>query len=378
MSSLAERRRGAIEASGWGQEFRLRQPHNLAFWVYCLLVFVGAVVLLGQVSIAAAAYSGALLSGVLACGLLGAAYVAFLRSQDRYTSLPPNLLAAGFVWGFVAATGAFAMTGNDAVMSLLAKVFGASFAFDWGAAIAAPVDEELAKGAGVLLLLVLAPNLIRGPFDGLILGAFVGAGFMISEDISYAWIGAANAFGDVNAAWTTIIGRTLTSITSHWVFSGIFGAGLVWFIGRPDVPARKGLGVGLMLTAMLGHGLWNASAAIGGDGAFSSIVPVFVAVVLLSTIRWIYETTVPTERAWMRDLMAPEVARGVVTQAELDALAGSRRALKRYLHAQRSRTTAEHVLHVEHELAHQIARDGGAETPAVERARAAVAAARAA
>ena len=50
------------------------------------------------------------------------------------------------------------------------QAFGASFAFDWGAALTAPINEELAKGAGVLLLLVLAPRLVRSPFDGLILG----------------------------------------------------------------------------------------------------------------------------------------------------------------------------------------------------------------
>ena len=58
----------------------------------------------------------------------------------------------------VAATGAFALLGNDAVMNLYSKAFGASFTFDWGAALAAPINEELAKGAGVLLLLVLAPG----------------------------------------------------------------------------------------------------------------------------------------------------------------------------------------------------------------------------
>ncbi len=148
-------------------------------------------------------------------------------------------------------------------MNLYAKGFGASFAFDWGAALTAPVNEELAKGAGILLLLTLAPRLIRSPFDGLVVGALVGLGFQISEDISYAFLGAANSFGDLDAAWTTIIARTIASIPSHWMFSGIFGAGLVWFVGRPEVPARKGLGAALMLTAMLMHGMWNASSAIG-------------------------------------------------------------------------------------------------------------------
>jgi RsiW-degrading membrane proteinase PrsW (M82 family) len=309
--------------------------------------------------------------------LLAVAYLWFIHYEDRYTTVPRKLAAAGFVWGAVAAIGAFALLGNDAVMNLYAKTFGASFAFDWGAALTAPINEELAKGAGILLLLTLAPRLIRSPFDGLIVGALVGLGFQISEDISYAFIGAANAFGDVGAAWTTIIARTLASIPSHWMFSGIFGAGLVWFIGRPEVPARKGLGAGLMLTAMLMHGLWNASSAIAGGSVFSWAVPTTVACLLIGVFVWIYETTVPVEREWMRKLMAPEVRLGVVTPAELDALAGSRSTLKRFLRTQPSRRRAEHVLEAERELAHQIARDGGAETAAVQQARATVAQARA-
>jgi protease PrsW len=373
VSTLTEDRRRAIAQSGWGKEFRLVQPHNLAFWVYCALVVAGAIALSGQISIAAAAYSGALISGIIAFGLLGVAYLWFIHYEDRYTTVPRKLAAAGLLWGAVAAIGAFALLGNDAVMSLYAKTFGASFAFDWGAALTAPIDEELAKGAGILLLLTLAPQLIRSPFDGLILGAFVGLGFQISEDISYAFIGAADAFGDVGAAWATIVVRTPASIPSHWMYSGVFGAGLIWFIGRPDVSARKGLGAGLMLTAMLMHGLWDASAAIAGDSVFGLLVPTIVAAVLIAVFVWVYQNTVPIERGWMRELMAPEVKLGVVTPAELDALAGSRSTRRRYIHAQPSRRTAAQVLDAETELAHQIARDGGAETAAVHRARAAVA-----
>jgi protease PrsW len=377
MSMLTEDRRRAIEQSGWGEEFHLVQPHNLAFWVYCLLVAAGVLVISGQVSIAAAAYSGALTSGIIAFGLLAVAYVWFIHYGDRYTTVPGKLAAAGFVWGSVGAIGAFALLGNDAVMSLYSKTFGASFAFDWGAALTAPIDEELAKGAGVLLLVVLAPRLIRSPFDGLILGAFVGLGFQISENISYAWIGAANSFGDLGAAWSTILARTLASIPSHWMYTGIFGAGLIWFIGRPDVPARKGLGAGLMLGAMLMHGLWDASAAIAGDNVIS-IVPGIVAFGLISVFVWVYDNSVSIEREWMRELMAPEVELGVVTPHELDALAGSRSTLKSYVRSQPSRGNAERVLEAETDLAHQIARDGGAETAAVQRARVAVAQARAA
>jgi RsiW-degrading membrane proteinase PrsW (M82 family) len=376
MSTPTEDRRRAIAQSGWGEEFRLFQPHNLAFWVYCLLVVAGALVLLGQVSIALAAYSGALVSGIVVFGLLAAAYRGFLRHTDRYTTVPPKLAGAGFVWGFVAATGAFAMVANDALISLYAKGFGASFATDWGAALAAPINEEVAKGAGILLLLTLAPRLIRSPFDGLILGAFVGLGFQISEDISYAWIGAANSFGDLGAAWQTIVARTIVSLTSHWTFTAIFGAGLIWFIGRPDVPARKWLGAGLMATAILTHGLWDASSAIGGDTALGWIVPLIVTVVLISVLIWVYKNSEPVEREWMREILAPEVERGVVTPAELDALAGPRSTLRNHVRSQPDRRRAKRVLHAETDLAHRIARDDGADTPAVQQARVAVVEAR--
>ncbi|MGZ6563428.1 MAG: PrsW family intramembrane metalloprotease [Solirubrobacteraceae bacterium] len=377
MTALTEDRRRAIDQSGWGEKFNLVQPHNLAFWVYCLLVAAGVVVISGQVSIAAAAYSGALTSGIIAFGLLAVAYLCFIHHEDRYTTVPGNLAAAGFIWGGLGAVGAFALLGNDAVMSLYSKMFGASFAFDWGAALAAPINEELAKGAGVLLLLTLAPRLIRSPFDGLILGAFVGLGFQVSEDVSYAWIGAANSFGDLGAAWSTIIARTLASIPSHWMYTGIFGAGLIWFIGRPEVPARKGLGAGLMLTAMLMHGLWDASAALAGDNVIS-LVPGIVAFGLISVFVWVYDTSASIERKWMRELMAPEVQLGVLTPDELDALAGSRSTRKAYIRSQPSRSTAKRVLEAETDLAQQIALGGGVDSAEVQRAREAVANARAA
>jgi RsiW-degrading membrane proteinase PrsW (M82 family) len=370
VSTLTEERRQAIEQSGWGEDFRFVQPHNLAFWVYCLLIVAGAYVLSGQVSIAAAAYSSALISGIVAFGIVALAYLWFIHYEDRFTTVPPDLAGIGFIWGFVAATGAFALYANGAVTELYAKAFGASFAFDWGAALAAPIDEELAKGAGVLLLLVLAPRLVRSPFDGLIIGAFIGLGFQISEDISYAWIGAANSFNDIGVAWSTIIVRTLASIPSHWMYTGIFGAGLVWFVGRPDFPARRKLGAGLMLIAILMHGLWDASGALGG------LVPLFVASVLITVFVWIYRNTEPIEREWMRELMAPEVARGVVTPGELEALSGARTTARAWVRSQPNPLAARNVLRAEGELAHQIARDGGDETAAVQQARAAVAAAR--
>src|SRR5262249_27104115 len=112
--------------------------------------------------------------------------------------------------------------------------------------------------------------------------------------------------------------------------------------------------------------------ALWGNSVFGWIVPLTVATVLISVFVWIYKPTQPIEREWMRELMAPEVALGIVSPDELNALAGTRSTLKSYIGAQPDPRTARRVLAAENELAHQIARDDGAETTAVQHARAAV------
>jgi L-2-hydroxyglutarate oxidase LhgO len=74
----------------------------------------------------------------------------------------------------------------------------------------------------------------------------------------------------------------------------------------------------------------------------------------------------------MRALMEPEVASGVLTQADVDALVGSRKERKAYVkghNGHKSHVHAKHVLHAAGDLAKQIARDGGADTDRVQFAR---------
>jgi hypothetical protein len=127
---------------------------------------------------------------------------------------------------------------------------------------------------------------------------------------------------------------------------------------------------------MLMHGLWDAIGAIGGDGVLGLILPLAIGWVLVATFVWIYRSTDPIEREWMHELMAPEVAAGVVTQGELEALSGTRATRRRYVDTQPSPARARRVLEAETRLARQIARDDGAETAAVQGSRAAVGRAR--
>src|SRR5690606_41712096 len=94
-----------------------------------------------------------------------------------------NALAA-LAWGGLAASG-LALPANAAFQAVIGKTAGPEFNSAWGASIAAPVDEEILKLAGVATLALLAPAAIRGPLDGWGYGALTGLGFPASEGVLY-------------------------------------------------------------------------------------------------------------------------------------------------------------------------------------------------
>jgi len=226
-----------------------------------------------------------------------------------------------------------------------------------------------------LLLIALAPRLIRSAFDGLILGAFIGLGFQVVEDVLYAVNSAASAFGanQLSNGGQTIGVRIITSIPSHWMYTAIFCAGLVWFIGRPNSPPRKLLGLSLIFSAMLLHGLWDGVAGFASFTASLAIVgPLVAGIAVIVMFIAVYRLSVGAERNWMRELMAPELELGVITPDELAALSGNRKERKAYVKSakgHRSHRTARHVIEAETDLGLQLARDRGEDTPAVSHAR---------
>lgn len=378
---LLAAREHAIEESGWGLDFKLVQPHNLAFWVYSILVVAGVLLTVKfYVTPGVRAYDRSFGFGVIAFALYTVPFWLFLRHEDRFTSVPPKLALAAFVYGSTASISAFAALANDSIRSLWAKAADQAFAFDWSAALTAPFSEEIAKASGFVLLLVLAPRLIRSPFDGLIVGAFLGLGFQVAEDVAYSITGAAAAFGadQIHQSASTVVLRMFTGLASHWVYSAIFCAGIVYFIGRrPGFEPQRMRGALLMLLALLFHGVWDGAAAIaGGDAAAALVIELAVVVGVLTSFVFIYKSTVKTERNWMRELMAPEVESDVISASELEALSGTRNERKAFIKqagSHESRKAARHVMVAAGDLAQAIARDRGADTPRVLHARSEVA-----
>ncbi|WP_422747810.1 PrsW family intramembrane metalloprotease [Mycobacterium sp. WMMD1722] len=374
LSDLETARAAALDASGWGRRFVLFQPRNLAFWVYVLLVGFGAITVLPMLQSQPASFDTAVAAAVVLFVLYGALLWWFTQRADRYAKLPVNLLVTALAWGGFAATSLMAGTANSALSDLYAKAFGQAWSLDWSAALSAPFDEELAKGFGLLLLIALAPRVIRTAFDGFILGAAIGLGFQIVEDVQYALDAAGAQFGadplasELQTIWT----RMAFGVAAHILYSAIFCAGLVYLLGRPAEPRRVGRGLLLMVIAMLLHGVWDAVDAIaGGSPSLQTGLYVGMVVVALLIVAKVYSSTVVRERDVLRAVMAPEVERGVITPAELDVLAGSWKARrghrKRGVGAQRR--TAVLVLQAADELANELAAARGADTDRVRFAR---------
>ncbi|WP_372472270.1 MULTISPECIES: PrsW family intramembrane metalloprotease [Rhodococcus] len=368
----------AIENSGWGRSFTFYQPRNAAFWVYVLLVTTGVFQFFSMLASSAGAYGEAIGLSVVLFSAYGAAFWWFTHHIDRYARQPAKLIVVAFLWGSFAATWGMAAHANDAILALYAKMFGQAWAADWGAGLAAPFTEETAKGLGLVLLIALASRFVRTAFDGFILGAFIGLGFQLFEDVVYALNSAGSQFGanQIDAAMTTIVMRMVVGVAAHTLYSAIFCAGLVYLLGRPAEPRRLGRGIALMATAMLLHGLWDSAAALAqGSALMFPLLFVLIVVALVLVLR-VFRLTVPRERQFLHDILAPEAEHGVITGDELTAVCGNHKARKAFRRSAGTRADRKrngYVLEATADLADALAYSRGNNTDRVEFARSEVA-----
>ena len=372
-----QRREEAIAISGWGARFRLLQPRNACTWVLLALVASGVVYVVTSVGATNGAFNEAYAVGVITSGLFCAAFVAFLRHADRFERTPARLAVTAFLAGGFGSTFAMSIQGNGAIGSLSEKAFGSVWATDWRAALSAPPVEESAKAVVFLLLLGLAPRVIRTVSDGLLVGAYVGLGFQIVEDMFYAQNTAFAQFGahQTAAVLQTFLVRTVTGITSHALYTALVCAGLVYLLGTRAQPRHIGRGVALVLAGPALHMLWDVQSAIAGP-AVGFAIDVFTTVASLLVLRQGIRWASARERDFVRDILAPELDDGTITQAEFDALAGHGKEPEATSGGRKDKSSTrreKHVLRAARDLVQELARAGGQETPEVHHARAEIA-----
>ncbi|MFF0817471.1 hypothetical protein ACFYVR_20240 [Rhodococcus sp. NPDC003318] len=94
--------------------------------------------------------------------------------------------------------------------------------------------------------------------------------------------------------------------------------------------------------------------------------------VALAVALRVFRSTVPREREFMREVLAPEASDGVITAGELEAMCGDHKARRTFRRAGGSRKVRRrnaHVLDAIADLADTLATSRGQDTAAVEFAR---------
>lgn len=379
-ADLLARRTAAIAESGWGAHFHLFQPRNLCLWVYLVFVVIGAHQLYQIAAPTAGVFAKANIAGVASASTFCLVFLLFLHHFDRYERTPALLAATAFVGGGIGGPWAMALPGNAAVMDIYSKTFGQVWATDWNAGLTAPFVEETAKGAVFVLMLGLAPVVIRTVYDALIVGAYVGLGFQVFEDMLYGQNSAYQNFGvdQIGSVVHTFFIRSATGVASHALYTALFAAGILYLVGTRAQPRRIGRGLLLIVAAPVVHGLWDSMLALGNGSnltvsALMIVITVASIAMLLVALRW----GAHRERGWLRDVLAPEVTNGTITELELTALTGDhsqrRKDRKAAIEGRAdgvSERRQKHVLAASLDLAHDLSESNGEDTEAVQHSRA--------
>ena len=236
----------------------------------------------------------------------------------RSPSLIVSVTAA--VWGASAVTGV-ATYANTGMSGLWGQILGFEQAGSWGAALTAPLNEELLKLVGVVIIAVVFSRAVRGPVDGFVVGALVGLGFMVVENMFHALNSISLTGGlapTLSVVQTMGVRVFLTGLGSHWALTGIAGTavGLVAPFGRRPGVRRVVGALLLVLLAMFLHGIVDAPLLTSGVGTLVKVVLVFVCAMA------VYFTVRHTHRRRVREALSEEGQALGMRRSAATALAG--------------------------------------------------------
>lgn len=195
--------------------------------------------------------------------LVAVGFLALVRFLDLYEREPISVILLMVLWGAVFAT-SLSVVGNITVGAIVGAI-APDVELLYGAAISAPLVEEIAKGVALVVAFYVSYRIARrfgtlefeGVTDGIVYGAAVGIGFTLVEDMLYFWNNV--SAGGIEAGAATYALRTgflgIEQFGGHAIYTGIFGAGLglaTWsrgWVGKVGWPAL-GLALAMFLHAV--------------------------------------------------------------------------------------------------------------------------------
>jgi RsiW-degrading membrane proteinase PrsW (M82 family) len=315
--------------------------------------------------------------------LLAVIPVTILWFLDRRERENPWMLAAAFLWGGCIAT-ALSLPLNTAFFRvvdrwialnpIVTEVLGPDAVTLIAAPLSAPIVEEVAKAAGVVLIFWMLRREFDGMRDGFVYGALVGVGFNWFEAPLYVMQGYAEQ-GVAPYSLQLGLRHGLLGLGGHAMFTGLFGL----FLGLAVQTSRIWLRLlapllGLLL-AVGAHLINNALPLLGALAAAAEGEPVErelerQAVANIGLLQAMFMGAVPQftlflpftlivvialwrsgvwERRVIRDELASEVGR-CITPAEYQAIVGDRLLRTRRVNELHPRRSAA-LVNAQHELA---------------------------
>lgn len=256
--------------------------------------------------------------------------IAAFRWLDRVDPGPWRNLLFCFAWGACAAALIAIVANSFATRWIATATADPAGADTLGATVIAPVVEESAKAAAVLLVFLFRRRDFTGIVDGVVVAGVTATGFAFTENILYLGtaFGTDQLTGDSGIASVTaatFFVRIVMSPFAHPLFTVLtgIGFGIAAVLADRHHLRRALLPLSGLLLAMGMHALWNGSAAFGEYGFFA----VYAAFMLpaFGLLTWLVIWTRQRELTTVRAELPAYVAAGWLAPTEPFAL-GSMRA----------------------------------------------------
>ncbi|MGW4598927.1 PrsW family intramembrane metalloprotease [Streptomyces sp. NPDC004457] len=280
--------------------------------------------------------------------------MAAFRWLDRVEPGPWRNLVFSFAWGACAAALIAIVANSFATKWIATSTADPASADTLGATVIAPIVEESAKAAAVLLVFLFRRRDFTGIVDGVVIAGVTATGFAFTENILYLGtaFGTDQLTGDSGIASVTaatFFVRIVMSPFAHPLFTVLTGIGFgVAALSAERQHARRVLLplCGLLL-AMGMHAFWNGSSTFGEYGFFAVygafMVPVF------AVVTWLAVWTRQRELRTVRAELPPYVLAGWLGPAEPFALGSmrARRMARDYARHHHGRQAAREVARYE-------------------------------
>lgn len=329
------------DGPAFGHEFF--HPRSAVWWLFCAALVVATPGIAMDMASPLRGAQGSLWTiAPLFVGTF-AIFVWLALRADPYRARRRWILMLALAYGATVPTW-LGVHANGHLSALSAKLLPTGDGADWSSAIAGPTSEEWGKMLGVVLIMLVASRTLRRPMHGLLVGSFVGLGFQIFENVTYAAHGAfSDANSDLRGALGVTVLRSVIGVSSHWLYTGISGVGVAFLLGRTvhrrSLGARIGVFLGLYLVAWGLHFFWNSPAAGVRAGVLLPVKMVLgvVAFLLVARAAWKQERVFLAEAdaAVHRDGLVGSVPDGVRSAI------GPRKQRRRQLRAVRRAVRAE-------------------------------------